>query len=151
MQAEYKQSEPDSQTGPRINLRPTKNPSVFRIELRLGFKTVYPGKLDFSGEGYFRSKRKPEHLHRRLNSWGVNAAVVEQHEFRWISILCDGKEYLTSRDFMLRFGKKLTYDHYETQFFLPLELWGVEAVRAFEGNNTMKHQILSIIPANGAA
>jgi|ERR1043166_5564001 hypothetical protein len=151
MQNQSTESPDNSQVRSSISLRPTKNPAVFNVELNLPHNTVYPGKLDFSGEGRFILKRKAKHVHRKLRAWGINASVAEQYKVRWISILCDGREYITTREFLLHFGKRLTYAHCEAQYFLPLELWGVEAVREFERNEAMRGELQSIVPAQGAS
>lgn len=115
-----------------IKLVSTKNPSVFNVQLRLPHKTVYPGILDFTGEGSFRCKRKPEHKYHKLDAWGVCAEVIDKHPVRWISIVCDGREYVTSRQFLLKFGRRITFKNYETQYLLPVNLWGLDLVRSFE-------------------
>ena len=147
MRNKSNQSSHNFQGENQISLAPTKHSSIFNVELHLPHKTVYPGKLDLSGEGCFRAKQKREHIHRKLNGWGVNAEVIERYEFKWISILCDGIEYLTSKDFLTHFGKRLTYRNFETQYILPIELWGVDAVREFEIREAMKPQQLSMFQA----
>lgn len=132
LQAQSIQQALNSQEQTQIALRKRKNPNVFDVELHLQLKTVYPGKLDFSGEGTFRARKKPEHFHRNSGGWGVNAELLRRFKFKWISITCNGKEYITSKEFLLKFGKRCTYRDYEMQYFLPLELWGIDAVRAFE-------------------
>ncbi len=147
MQTEFTKSLVDSQEQYRITLAPTKHPSIFIVELRLPFKTVYPGKLDLSGQGCFRAKRKREHIHKKLQSWGVCAEVVDRYDFKWISILCDGQEYITSKHFLLRFGRRLTFQNYEAQYLLPLDLWRLDAVREFEKQEARKPEQLSIFQA----
>lgn len=127
-----------------IELIPTKLPQVFDVELRLPFKTARLGRLDLTGEGCFRSKRKTEHIHNKLHAWGVNAQIVEQHQFKWISIICNGKEYITSKLFLIQFGKRLTFKNYDAQYFLLLDLFGIDLVKEFEKHEEMKPKQLAL-------
>jgi hypothetical protein len=144
VQHESTQLRRQSQEANRITLRRTKYPHIFDVELRLPLKTVFPGRLDFSGEGIFCSKRKPDHVHRNSGGWGVNAELLERFKFKWISITCDGREYTTSRDVILRFGQPCTYKGYEKQWFLRKELWGLDAVQQFEREEAKKPQQLGL-------
>lgn len=148
---QFNKSLNNSQEQNRISLVPSKNSSIFNIELHLPFKTVYPGKLDYSGEGYFKSKRKPQHIHQKLHAWGVNAEILERYQFKWIYIISNGMEYITSKEFLFRFGKRITYRNYETQYFLPLEMWGLDAVREYEKQEAKKPQQLSFFQSTQAA
>jgi hypothetical protein len=121
-----------------------KSPNVFDVELRLPFKTVRLGKIDYLGEGCFRSKRKWDNRHKKLHSWGVNAEVVEHNQFKWISIICDGKEYITSKPFLIQFAKRLTFKNWDAQYFLPVELWGIDLVKEFEKQEEMKPEQLTL-------
>jgi hypothetical protein len=150
MHLQSNQTDNNPQIANRVVLTPSKKPWIFNVELHLPFKTVYPGKLDLSGEGLLRMKRKPEYIHRKMNAWGVCAEVIEQHEFKWICITCAGREYVTSKAFLTRFGKRLTHRNYEAQYFLELPLWGIEAVREFEKCEARKPQQLSFFQVGAA-
>ena len=72
----------------QITLSPTKNPKVFNVHLSLGFETRYIGKIDFTGEGTFITKRKTKHVHNLTNSLGLNYELLYNQEilFKWIKI-----------------------------------------------------------------
>jgi hypothetical protein len=144
MQNQYTQETNVAQLGRGVELTPTNQPHVFRVQLRLPHKTVHPGTLDLGGEGRFKCRRQPEHILRKLNAWGVNAEIVDRFPIKWISIICEGVEYITSREFIRRFGKRLTYREYEQQYILPLDLWGLDVVREFEKKESAKPTQLSL-------
>ncbi len=144
MQPQTEESQNDSQNENRIHLIPTRNKSVFNVELRLPHKTVYPGKLDLSAEGCFRAKKKPEQVHEKLNAWGINAELVERFTFKWVSILCGGREYLTSTAVLRRFGKRLTFKNLDTQYFLPITMFGIDMVKELEKREAKESQQLCI-------
>jgi hypothetical protein len=134
-----------------LDLISTQYPSVFDVLLKLEFKTKSIGKLDLNGKGCFSTKRKPKHIYRNSNAWGVNAELVERFNFRWISIICEDKEYITSKEFLQRFGKCHAFKDAEPQYFLPLELWGLDAVREFEKKQAIKPEQLSLFQSSEAA
>ena len=141
----------ESQATNRVHLIPTRNPSLFNVELHLPFKTAYPGKLDVSGQGCFRARKTLDQLHKKLNAWGVCAELVERFNFKWVSLLCEGREYITTTGFLRRFGKRLTYRNHEAQYFLPIGMWGVDAVQAFEKQEASRPEQLSIFAVEETA
>jgi hypothetical protein len=124
-----------NQYSQRIELFPSKSPHVSSVGLKLDHQTLYIGKLDKAGDGTFISnKRTEDHLFKRLNALGINKELCDRFTFRWIVVPYCGRKLWTSRPFILRHGKTLTFRKagFEAQLFLPLDEWGIDTARAFE-------------------
>ena len=119
-----------------LRLIPTKNVHVFNVQLNLDAETRYIGKIDQSGEGTFRTKRSRQHLHRKTNSLGINLELVTRQDFpfKWIVIEFEGRDLITSKEFLLYHGSIFDFGKagFEKQIFLKLDYWGVEKAIAFE-------------------
>lgn len=119
-----------------IILKPIKNQNyVKKVNLVLNGKSKQIGKIDFAGDGTFTAnKRNESHLFRKTNSLGLSYGLLknESIKFKWIVIDYCGKKYVTSKEFLLKFGHVLHFNNYETQIFLPLNLFGINLVREFE-------------------
>jgi hypothetical protein len=120
----------------KVNLIPTGNKKRFRIQLSLPTETRYIGFLDTSGEGSYVTERKKKHIYRKFNSFGVSYDLIHNPniEFRWIIIRCDGKEYLSTRDYFRVNGKvsNFTSKGFELQLHIPIAELNIEAVKQFE-------------------
>jgi hypothetical protein len=118
----------------QLHLAPTKLPSVFTIELRLGFETRYIGKLDRAGEGTFMCKRTEKHLHRKTGSLGINQELVRRFDFRWIVIEYAGRRLVTTKLYLLHHGRVFTFGKagFESQIFLSLDDFGERKALEFE-------------------
>jgi len=115
-----------------VILQETKRPGIHVVRLQTDKRAIPLGTLDTSGEGTFRCTKKPEHLHRALNGWGINAELIERHRFKWVCVVSEGREYKTTTDVIKRFGIQRAYPGYERQYILPLEQWGIEKLGALE-------------------
>jgi hypothetical protein len=117
-----------------IRLLPTKNPDRFSVRLKSLRRNRRIGLFDRSGEGTFKTERKPEHLHQNTNSIALNAEFVRDYDFRWIIVEYGGDLLVTTKPYLIHHGTTRAYPamQFEEQIFLPLQLWGRERAIAFE-------------------
>ena len=119
-----------------IHIIPTKNSQRFKIKLILPQSERFLGSLDTSGEVHFVTARKPEHIYRRYNSFGINYDLIydDRIEFKWIIIKCDSKEYVTTREYVKKKGKPTSYRKkgFELQLHVPLDELNNETIQEFE-------------------
>lgn len=118
----------------QLNLQPTNNHKFFNVHLNLGYKNLIIGKLDFTGEGAFRTKRKFKHLHHATQSLGLNYELLfnDEFHFKWIVIDYLGKELITTREFFKNFSFDRHYPGYEKQRLLRLDLFGRKEALQYE-------------------
>lgn len=120
----------------QLQLIPTKQPSIFNVQLNLPFETRYIGKLDTEGEGTFLTKRKEKHLFKKLNSIGINYSLLKDEfiPFKWIVIDYQSRKLITSRRYFLKHGQRYKFSNegFELQCFLSLDLFGIDKAREFE-------------------
>ncbi len=113
---------------------PTKHPHIFKVQLKLEFQTRYIGTLDTSGEGKFLTDRKAKHLFKKTNSLGLNETLLTSPEidFKWIVINYEGKRLITTRLYFVTHSKVFVFSGFEKQYFLSLELFGLDKAEDFE-------------------
>lgn len=118
-----------------LRLLSTRAPHVKRVALDLDCQTRFIGKLDEAGEGTFISaKRTEKHLFRKLEALGVNLDLLRLFPFRWVLVPFCGRDLWTSKRYLLDHGTVFSFKRagFETQAFLPLNLWGLERAREYE-------------------
>lgn len=127
-----------------IILRETRYPYIKKVILRLNDKKREIGKLDSAGAGTFSTHRGAKHLFRKTNSLGVSLALLSNNNIKFNRIVIEfrpnHKRLETTRDFFLAKGCVFTFKNFETQIFLPLELFGINIAREFEKQNSLTHQ-----------
>ena len=120
----------------KINLVQTTHTNLFRIQLLLPSETRYIGFLNTSGEGSYVTERKRKHIYRKYNSFGVSYDLIHNPniEFKWIIIRCEGKEYISTREYFKAKGKvsNFTNKGFELQLHVPIDELTLESVKQFE-------------------
>jgi hypothetical protein len=120
----------------KVKLIPTGNKNRFRIQLSLPTETRYIGFLDTSGDGHYITERKKKHIYKNFNSFGVSYDLIHNPniEFRWIIIRCDGKEYISTRDYFRVNGKvsNFTNKGFELQLHVSIDKLNIETIEKFE-------------------
>ncbi len=117
-----------------ISLAPTSITSIFDVLLRLPFQDKVIGQLDFRSDCTFLAKRNQKHLYRKSNSLGMNLELLERFPVHWVVIIYCGEKLVTSKDYLLHFGRIHSFEKtgFEKQVFLPLDQWGVEKAMKYE-------------------
>jgi hypothetical protein len=108
---------------------------MYTVGLKLDNQTRFIGKLDRAGAGTSISNGRTEkHLLKKLNAIGINRELCERFTFRWLLVPYCGHRLLTSRLYLLKYGKALTFHRagFECQLFLPLQEWDIEKAESFE-------------------
>jgi len=128
-----------------VNLIPTRNPNRFKIQLLLPSETRYIGFLDSSGEGYFITEKKKQHLYRKFNSFGVSYDLLHNPniEFKWIVIRYQGDEFISTREYYLQKGKPTNFTNrgFELQLHVSLEELNIETVNKFEATRPIQFNL----------
>jgi len=134
MQNKYRDNLGNSQAVTRIRLVPTRRPHVSRIELHLEQEVRHIGTLDASGEGTLYLRRTQKQVHRRTNSIGINAELVDRFGFRWVQVDFEGEALVTTRSFLRAHSRSFTFERagFERQRFMALTDWGRERALDFE-------------------
>jgi len=114
-----------------IQLVQTSAPNKFKVKLILPDEVRWIGELNAFKEGTFFTKRRKEHLFKKLNALGISHQILisEELDYKWIVIDYDGKRLVTSREYFLAHGKLLHFKDkgFEPQVFLPLSEFGIDS------------------------
>lgn len=133
--------------GTQIFLSPTKNPQIFKVQLNLTFQTRHIGKIDFSGDGTFRTQRKKKHLHNLTQSLGLNYELLYNKEisYKWIKISYQDDELITSREYFKTYSNCFQFKGFEKQKFLSLDLFGYDEALKFEQNREVQQDLFPAV------
>lgn len=135
-----------------VRLYPKNKKNCFDVCLELPFEKRYIGELNLSGEGTFTSfpRNEKDHLHRILNSLGLNYHLLTSKKvsYKWIVIpflTSEGikKNLVTSRDYFLRYGRVYQFrkQGFELQSFLRLDHFDVDKARLFEAKKVIQQNL----------
>ena len=122
-----------------ISIIQTKKPHVYDLYLQLPFQKRYVGAWDTAGDGCLIIKRKEEHLFRKNNSLGINAALLKDAgiRFKHIYIFYKGEKLYSTREYFLHYGKSFHFGskNFEPQIFLEISKLNIKDVKEFERRN----------------
>lgn len=135
-----------------VRLYPKNKENCFDVCLELPSGKRKLGELNLSGEGTFTSfpRNEKDHLHRILNSLGLNYHLLTSKKvsYKWIVIpflTSEGikKNLVTSRDYFLRYGKIYQFGKqgFELQYFLELDHFSIEKARLFEAKKVIQQNL----------
>lgn len=121
-----------------LELLPTKHPHIFRVKLNLEFQTRYIGTLDTSGAGKFITERREKHLFKKTHSLGITESLLTSPDidFKFIIISFNGHKLITTRFYFVTHSKVFTFKGFEKQYFLPVELFGLDKAEQHEKSLT---------------
>ncbi|MDP2207304.1 MAG: hypothetical protein Q8K98_00850 [Bacteroidota bacterium] len=122
-----------------ISLTPTNKPGVFQVMLSDGWTVKQIGTWNEANCTFITQRNEKKHLHLKSGSLAVNEMVLELPGLRWVCIMYEDasggkRELKTSREYILKFGKRAAFasTSYEPQLFLELSQWSMERAVRFE-------------------
>lgn len=134
-------------TNKLITLIPTKRPNIFTVQLNLPYQTRYIGELNTAGDGTFSTKRKEEHIFRKLNALGLSHSLLTDDRIKFSRIVfsLNGKKLYSSRAYYLKKGTAFQFSNksMELQMFVSLDKLNLGEVRRFETTQVIQEDLFN--------
>lgn len=134
-------------TNKLIQIIPTKRPNIFTVQLNLLHQTRYIGKLDTTGDGTFSTKRKEEHIFKKLNALGLSHSLLtdDSIKFNRIVFSLNGKKLHSSRAYFLKKGTAFQFSKrsFELQLFVSLDKLNLNEVKRFEASQVIQEDLFN--------
>ncbi|MDI6804876.1 MAG: hypothetical protein QME58_13735 [Bacteroidota bacterium] len=134
-----------------LTFKPTNKLGISNVILSDGFCSKIIGSYNSANQTFFCFRTEKRHLHRSSGSLAINEMVLEIPGLRWLEIAYTDssgrvQSLKTSKDFLLKFGKKSAFKStdYEAQIFLPLQLWGLQAAIRFEQQLSSQQSLFEV-------
>lgn len=115
------------------------------VRLSYGLSTRFIGKLNAN---YFVTKRKREHILRKIDALGINKSLLENRKIFFTHILIeftDGghtERYETTREYILANGTAHRFGNFDEQIFLPRKDFNMKKVSEWK-NRTVNYNLFS--------
>lgn len=121
-----------------LQILPTKDDTIFDVYLIGDHKPKFLGLYKPADQGTFEAPRKAHHIFEKTNSFGLNYFLLHecQLRFKWIVIKFNNKNLITTREFFKSHSQVLHFKDFETQCFLPIELFGRKTAIDWENKIT---------------
>jgi hypothetical protein len=117
-----------------VHLSQTKTPHLYKIFLEIGLRKLCIGQLDTSAEGTLILKKSKEQILKKINAVGINYQLLSEDKikYKWIKIIIEGREYVSTREYYLMHGKVFHFAGFELQSFVPIDELNLDTIRRFE-------------------